>query len=324
VSDARLQVNLGGLRFANPVGLAAGFDKNAKAVAVWPALGFGFMEVGAVTAQPQQGNPRPRLFRLPKDGALVNRLGFNNEGAEAVRNRLMDLKAQGFVSKIPLGINIGRSRSVDNRDAVADYLFTFERLYLCGDYFTLNVSSPNTPGLRELQEKRYLEELLRAVQDKNGDLSRRLNVSPRPILLKIDPDMELSQVDEVAGVAETGKATAIIATNASAFLREKLSQPTREEGGLSGKPLQERSTAIIAHIYRSCGDRLPVIGSGGVFSAADAYEKIRAGACAVQVLTGLVYEGPSMVRRINRGLLRLLERDGFKRITEAVGSRFHS
>jgi len=321
VSDRRLHVEIGPLRFVNPVGLAAGFDKDGKAIGIWPAFGFGFMEIGAVTALAQRGNPKPRLFRLPEDEALINRLGFNNEGAEAIRARLEAVQKDGGRPKIPLGVNIGRSKVVETKDAAADFLLTFEKLYPYGDFFTLNVSSPNTPNLRDLQEKELLENLLEAIQAKNRELAGEEGSKGKPLFVKVDPDMDFAQLDELLEVLELQKVTAIIATNATAFLREKLSTRVNEPGGLSGRPLRERATSFIRHIYRATQGRLPIIGVGGIFTAEDAYEKIKAGATAVQILTGFVYEGPCAVKRINRGLLQFIERDGFKTISEAVGSQ---
>jgi dihydroorotate dehydrogenase len=318
VRDERLQVRLGSLTFFNPVGLAAGFDKNAKAIKSWPGFGFGFMEIGAVTARAQPGNLKPRLFRLPEDQALINRLGFNNEGADAIAARLAAAQKKGRL-KIPLGINIGRTKVVETKDAAADYLFTFERLYPFGDYFTLNVSSPNTPNLRELQEKGLLGELLDAIQTRNRELAKRLGVEEKPVLVKIAPDMEFSQLDDIIEASQSRKIAGIIATNATAFLRENLVSGVDEPGGLSGKPLRAKATSFIRHLYKTTQGRLPIIGSGGIFTAEDAYEKIKAGATAVQIYTGFVYEGPSAVKRINLGLLRLIEQEGFKNISEAVG-----
>jgi dihydroorotate dehydrogenase len=320
VSDRRLQVRLGSLKFSNPVGLAAGFDKNAKALKIWPGFGFGFIEIGTITARPQPGNPKPRLFRLPKDQALINRLGFNNQGAESISTGLQWLQKRGELPKIPLGINIGRSAVVETRNALQDYLFAFERLYLFGDYFTLNVSSPNTPGLRELQEKGHLMELLGGIQTKNRELARQLGTKEKSILVKVAPDLGFSQVDEILEALQSHKAGGIIATNTTALLREGLVSGIDEPGGLSGRPLREKATSFIRYIYSATQGRLPIIGSGGVFTAQDAYEKIRAGATAVQIYTGFVYEGPGAVKRINHGLLKLLDRDGFRDISEAVGA----
>ena len=320
VQDPRLRVKMGALSFPNPVGLAGGFDKNAVAVKTIAGFGFGFMEIGAVTALAQPGNPKPRLYRLPEDQALINRLGFNNEGAAAIAGRLRSLRSNAMPLKIPLGINIGRSKIVENKDAVADFISAFDQLYPYGDFFTLNVSSPNTPHLRELQERDRLQELLRAIQEKNVQLSARSRHTPKPILVKIAPDMEFSQADDIVGVAMSEKISGLIATNATAFLRETLVSRSQEPGGLSGKPLRALATSFVRHLYRAVGGKLPIIGVGGIFTAADAYEKIKAGASAVQIYTGFVYEGPAVVKQINQSLIRLMERDGFKSITEAVGS----
>jgi len=320
VDDARLVVQIGPLTFANPVGLAGGFDKNVTAPKMISAFGFGFMEVGAITAQAQPGNPKPRLYRLPEDDALINRLGFNNEGAAALAVKLDRLRARGGRPKIPLGMNIGRTKIVESKDAVADFLSCFETLFPHGDFFTLNVSSPNTPNLRKLQEKSLLRELLSAVQEKNRQLSARGNVGSKPLFVKIAPDMEFSQVDEIIEVVQQVKLTGIVATNATAFMREGLKSPNGPEpGGLSGRPITAMVTKFISHIYEITQGRLPIIGVGGIFNADDAYDKIKAGANAVQIYTGWVFEGPGAVKRINQGLLRLLERDGLKHISQAVG-----
>ena len=320
VEDDRLIVQIGPLTFPNPVGLAAGFDKNAVAPKTLSAFGFGFMEIGAVTAQAQPGNPKPRLYRLPEDQALINRLGFNNEGAAAIALKLERLRARGAMPGIPLGINIGRTKIVETKDAVADFLSAFEKLFSHGDFFTLNVSSPNTPNLRDLQERTLLKELLAAVQEKNRALATQSKIDPKPVFVKIAPDMEFSQVDEIIEVVEAAKLTGIVATNATATMREGLKSPaSREPGGLSGRPITRVVTTFISHICRATRGRVPVIGVGGIFNAEDAYDKIKAGASAVQIYTGWVYEGPGVVKRINRGLLKSLERDGLKQISEAVG-----
>jgi dihydroorotate dehydrogenase len=321
VDDTRLRVQIGPLNLANPVGLAGGFDKNALAPKTIAAFGFGFMEVGAITAQAQPGNPKPRLYRLPEDCALINRLGFNNEGAVAIAARLAQLRARGAWPKIPVGMNIGRTKIVETKDAVTDFLACFENLFPQGDFFTLNVSSPNTPNLRDLQAKNLLCELLSAVQEKNLALSGQAKIAPKPLFVKIAPDMEYAQVDEIIEVADAVKLTGVVATNATAFMREGLRSPNGPEpGGLSGRPITKMVTEFVAHIYSLTRGRIPIIGVGGIFDALDAYEKIKAGANAVQIYTGWVYEGPGAVKRINQGLLRLMERDGFKQISEAVGS----
>ncbi|MGZ8483902.1 MAG: quinone-dependent dihydroorotate dehydrogenase [Candidatus Binatia bacterium] len=320
VEDQRLVVKIGPLTFANPVGLAGGFDKNALAPKMLSAFGFGFMEVGAITAQAQPGNPKPRLYRLPEDDALINRLGFNNEGADAIAVKLDRLRARGGRPKIPLGMNIGRTKIVETKDAVADFLSCFEKLFAQGDFFTLNVSSPNTPNLRDLQEKSLLRELLSAVQQKNLQLAARAKIDPKAVFVKIAPDMEFAQVDEIIDVVEQVKLAGIVATNATAFKRAGLKSPNgAEPGGLSGRPITAMVTQFISHIYRTTRGRLPIIGVGGIFDAYDAYEKIKAGANAVQIYTGWIYEGPGAVKRINKGLLRLLQRDGLKHISQAVG-----
>jgi len=320
VRDARLQVRLGSLIFPNPVGLAGGFDKNAIAVRAVAGFGFGFIEIGAVTALAQPGNPKPRLYRLPQDQALINRLGFNNEGAAVIAARLKALRENGNPLKIPLGINLGRSKIVETKDAAVDYVFTFDKLYPYGDFFTVNVSSPNTPQLRDLHQRELLQGLLRAIQEKNYQLSSRFRTTPKPVLVKIAPDMDFSQADDIAEVAMSEKLSGIIATNATAFLRETLVSGSQEPGGLSGKPLRALATSFVRHLYRAVGGQLPIIGVGGIFSAEDAYEKIKAGASAVQIYTGFVYEGPAVVKRINQGLIRLMERDGFKSISAMVGT----
>jgi dihydroorotate dehydrogenase len=324
VQDDRLQVRVGPLVFPNPVGLAGGFDKNGVAVKTIAGFGFGFVEIGAVTALAQPGNPKPRLYRLPKDQALINRLGFNNEGAVAIAERLRTLRGNGAPLKVPLGINIGRSKIVETKDAVADFVSAFAKLYPYGDFFTLNVSSPNTPQLRDLQERDLLQGLLRSIQEKNHELGSRPGQTPKPVLVKIAPDMEFSQADDIVGVAMSEKISGIIATNATAFLRETLISRSQEPGGLSGKPLRALATTFVRHLYRAVSGQVPIIGVGGIFTADDAYEKIKAGASAVQIYTGFIYEGPAAVKRINLGLIRLLERDGFQSITEAVGAETRS
>ncbi|MGH7798213.1 MAG: quinone-dependent dihydroorotate dehydrogenase [Candidatus Binatia bacterium] len=320
VEDSRLRLRVGPLTLENPVGLAGGFDKNAIAPRTIASFGFGFMEIGAITAQAQSGNPKPRLYRLPEDDALINRLGFNNEGAAAIAAKVERMRARGGLPKIPLGMNIGRTKIVETKDAVADFLACFETLYFHGDFFTLNVSSPNTPNLRDLQEKNLLWDLLTAVQEKNRQLAARAQVEPKPVFVKIAPDMEFSQVDEIIEVVTSAQLTGIVATNATAFMRENLkSAKGREPGGLSGRPISAKVTSVVSHIYAVTRGQLPIVGVGGIFNAQDAYDKITAGASAVQIYTGWIYEGPGAVKRINQGLLRLLERDGLKQLSEAVG-----
>ena len=319
VADERLNVQLFGIDFPNPVGLAAGWDKNAIAVPIWSSFGFGFVEVGSITAVGQSGNPQPRLFRLKDDLALINRMGFNNDGAEKVAKRLEGFTRRRLLRRIPIGINLGKSRVTPIDRAVDDYLFSLERLYPFGDYFAINVSSPNTPGLRQLQDRGRLEELLAGVQEKNRGLAGALNDNPKPILVKIAPDLTEPQIDEVLSVVERWGVAGIIATNTTVS-REGLRTLVHEEGGLSGRPLRSRSTEIIRYIRCRTGGRLPTIGVGGILTADDAYEKIRAGASLVQLYTGLVYGGPGVVKRICKGLIELMEHDGVQSLGKIEGS----
>lgn len=305
VTDPRLRIEAFGCAFPNPVGVAAGFDKNGRLPHVLSSLGFGHVEIGGVTAEPQPGNPRPRLFRLPADRALVNRMGFNNEGADRVAARLSGLGSPD----VPLGINIGKSKQTPLAEAPADYAYTYERLAPYGDFFVINVSSPNTPGLRSLQDRGPLEAIIDALQDRGA----------APLLVKLSPDLSESGVAEAVSLAEDRDLDGIIATNTTTARPAGVSDPRRaEEGGLSGKPIEGRATELVAFVARRTD--LPVVGVGGVFTAADAYRKFRAGACLVQLYTGLVYRGPSIAREINRGLLALCERDGFDRVADAVGA----
>lgn len=308
VLDDRLKVTAFGVEFPNPIGLAAGFDKNAGAFPALGALGFGHVEVGTVTAMTQPGNPKPRMFRLPADEAIINRLGFNNEGAEEVEKRLASIKKPaGMV----LGINLGKSKATTLDAATADYLKSFRLLKPFGDYFVVNVSSPNTPELRKLQEKERLDELLGALQEQN----------PRqiPILVKIAPDLSPEQIDDVLGLIEKHKMAGVIATNTTIQRPELRTRRIEQQGGLSGRPLRDLADRCIRHIHKRTQGKVPIIGVGGVFTAEDAYEKLKLGATLVQAYTGFVYEGPCFAKRINEGLLRLMERDGVKQISEVVG-----
>ena len=310
--DKRLEVTRFGLTFPNPVGLAAGFDKNARAVPTWAALGFGHVEIGSVTAHAQPGNPKPRLFRLPNDEALINRMGFNNDGAAAVARRLGHLKNTRPL-EVPLGVNLGKSKVTSLDDAPSDYLTSLARLWSLADYFVINVSSPNTPGLRELQDKERLETLLETVTEYTA-----AQEVGKPILLKIAPDLTFSQIDEIVTLVLNYKLSGLIATNTT-IAREGLRTPIDETGGLSGRPVRERSVEVLEHLKARVGD-LPLISVGGVFSADDVYGRLRAGACLVQLYTSLVYEGPLLLKRLNEGVLERLERDGFSDIEEVIGS----
>ncbi|HZG51464.1 MAG TPA: quinone-dependent dihydroorotate dehydrogenase [Pyrinomonadaceae bacterium] len=316
-----------GLRFGNPVGLAAGFDKNGAAARELAALGFGFLEVGTVTHLAQPGNPQPRLFRLPAERALINRQGFNNDGAAALAARL----ARGGRPACVLGINIGKSRVVELAGATADYLASFELVHPHADYITINVSSPNTPHLRELQRADALAGLLGALQKRNEELSLRagqVGATPRrvPLLVKVAPDLEAADLEMIIDVARRTAIDGIIATNTT-IARENLSQTPAHvvsaigTGGLSGAPLRARSTEVIRALYRLSRGTLRIIGVGGIFNANDAWEKICAGASLVQLYTGFIYEGMTAARDINEGLAEILRREGFRTLDEAVGCR---
>ena len=309
--DPRLATTVCGITFPSPVGLAAGFDKAAQALWAWPALGFGFVEVGTVTAQPQPGNPRPRLFRLADDAGLVNRLGFNSPGADAVAKRLAAMRRRPY--PVPLGVNIGRSRAVGNESAPDDYAYSFDKLHAFADFLVANLSSPNTPGLRSLQARAAIVPLLDRLAARNRALGEK------PLFVKVAPDLTDEEMGEIVS-AIGGRAHGLVATNTT-VRREGLRGAARHEpGGVSGRPLSDLSTRVIRTLYRLTRGRVPIIGVGGIFNAHDAYEKIKAGAALIEIYTGFVYEGPAAPRRILRGLRDLLARDGFTSIAEAVGA----
>ena len=285
-----------GLRFENPVGLAAGFDKNAYLVDEYANLGFGFIEVGTVTPKAQAGNPMPRLFRLPKDEALINRMGFNNDGMFAMQKRLAARK-----SKVIVGGNLGKNKVTPNEEAEEDYCLSFETLFDDVDYFAVNVSSPNTPNLRALQEKEPLKKLLIRLQKLNQSKQK-----PKPILLKIAPDLTNEQLDDVIEIVLETNLAGIIATNTT-LSREGLKSSTElsnEMGGLSGRPLRERSTEVIAYLHDKSKGKIPIVGVGGIHSAEDAIEKLKAGACLIQLYSGFIYEGPGLIKEINQAILK--------------------
>jgi dihydroorotate dehydrogenase len=351
-TDSRLQQTLWNLPFTNPIGLAAGFDKDGIASGIWSSLGFGFAELGTVTFHPQPGNPQPRLFRLPEDSAALNRMGFNNQGAAILAARLQErwrrphnearsarekrekgrkggkIHNSQFTiqnspipnSPIPLGINLGKSKITPLEEAAADYLASFQLLKTLGDYFVVNVSSPNTPGLRSLQSAEQLRPILQALQQEN--------IEQKPILVKIAPDLAWDDIASVIELAQEYQLAGMIATNTTirrdGLKTQKIAATgnlvTAESGGISGAPVRARSTEVIRFIYKETQGQLPIIGVGGVFSAADAWEKITAGASLVQVYTGWIYEGPWMVRRILAGLGQHLTDQGFASIQEAVGT----
>jgi dihydroorotate dehydrogenase len=297
-SAPRLPVEVFGLKFPNPVGLAAGMDKQAVAVPIWEQFGFGFCELGGVTWHPQPGNPKPRMFRVVSDGALINRMGFNNPGAAAMAERLADWRARGQWPKHPVGINLGKSKITPLDKAADDYAMSLRALYSHGDFFVINVSSPNTPNLRQLQDKAALDEVLAAVQQVRRDHAAR-----KPILVKVAPDLSFEALDEIVELTAPREVDGIVATNTTITRPVSDCATYSESGGLSGAPLRARSAEIIRHLAKS---GLPIIGVGGIFNAVDAYEKLRAGASLVQLYTGLVYEGPGIAREIVVGLQRLV------------------
>lgn len=322
------------LPFANPLGLAAGFDKDGVAAGVWSNFGFGFAELGTVTLHAQPGNPLPRLFRLPQDQAALNRMGFNNQGAAALAARLSkkgqawrqethnspnSLASSQRLHAIPLGINLGKSKITPLEEAAQDYLGSFRLLQHLGDYFVVNVSSPNTPGLRSLQAADQLDPILSLLQQENQH--------QKPLLIKIAPDLAWEEIEAVLGLVETHRLAGIIATNTT-IRRDHLKTQTitatgqsvsAEAGGISGAPVRDRATEVIRFIYRQTQGRLPIVGVGGIFTAEDAWEKLTAGASLLQVYTGWLYEGPWMVQRILTGLVQKLEAQGLKHLSEIVG-----
>lgn len=346
----KLPVNLFGLTFPNPVGLAAGMDKNAEAVPAWAALGFGFSELGGVTWHAQPGNPQPRIFRAIPEEAIVNRMGFNNEGTPALAERLSHWRQSGRWPRHPVGINLGKSKITPLEKAAEDYANSFRVLRDLADFFVVNVSSPNTPNLRQLQDKKALDEILAALQELNGAppavssqwsrvSTNTLTGSPgavtvpdqepriteaKPILVKVAPDLSFEALDEILELAGPRRIAGIVATNTT------ISRPTTcdpatqrvygETGGLSGRPLRDRSTEVIRHLFRQTREKLPIVGVGGIFGPEDAWEKITAGASLVQIYTGLVYEGPELPKAIVHGLRERLTAKGFARLSEAVGS----
>jgi len=296
--DTRLQRTVFGVSFPNPVGLAAGFDKDARMIDALADLGFGFVEIGTITPKPQPGNPKPRLFRLRRDEALINRMGFNNEGVERAVHRLRRRKSRAIV-----GGNIGKNKVTPNSSAIDDYIACLDALYDHVDYFVLNVSSPNTPGLRELQEKEPLEQLLRSVKTRIATKAVQ-----KPVLLKIAPDLTEGQLDDIVVMLQSTGMDGVIATNTT-ISREGLLTPADEvarigAGGLSGKPLRERSTEVIRYLRQRLGPDFPIIGVGGIMSEDDAMEKLGAGANLIQLYTGFIYEGPALIGRINKRILQ--------------------
>jgi dihydroorotate dehydrogenase len=317
-TDQRLSQRLWGLHFPNPVGLAAGYDKNAAVPLVWPALGFGFAELGTITARAQPGNPKPRIFRLEQDEALINRLGFNNDGAETVAQRLKRTLPPGHSHLIPLGFNIGKSKVTPLDDAEKDYGVSLEQLFPFADYLVVNVSSPNTPELRKLQESERLGRLLETLQTRNRQLAERAKIAQKPLLVKIAPDLTDDEVREIARISQAVGIAGLIATNTT-ITRPPLRTGIKEDGGLSGKPLAARACEVLRVLYRAVDGKLPLIGVGGIFSAEDAYARICAGASLIQIYTGLIYQGPLFPRAVVRGLQTLMMKDRLSHLTEAIG-----
>ncbi len=310
-----LEQQLFGMTFAHPVGLAAGLDKNAVAVPVWASLGFGFLEVGTVTPVGQAGNDKPRLFRLPMDQALINRMGFNNAGSEAMLGRL-----QAFgKSSIPLAVNIGKNKSTPNEQALEDYMKCMSVLYDVADFFVVNISSPNTPNLRELQKSDELDQLLSGLCNHRKVLASTRGASVKPMLVKLAPDMTPEDLEVSIYTMRRHPVDGVIATNTT-LSRDGLQDRHRGEmGGLSGKPLTMKSTEVIRSIYRMSEGKFPIIGVGGIFTADDAYAKIKAGASLVELYSGLIYHGPTLASSISHELIQKLQQDGFEHISQAIG-----
>lgn len=316
-----LPTELFGLHFPNPIGLAAGMDKIGEAVPAWAAMGFGFAELGGVTRHAQPGNPKPRIFRAIADEAIVNRMGFNNDGAEALAEKLQEWRQLGRWPKHPVGINLGKSKITPLENAAEDYAHSFRVLRDLADFFVVNVSSPNTPNLRQLQDKVALAEIFTALRQVQNSDSR--HPSLKPILVKVAPDLSFEALDEILQLTGPGNIAGIVATNTTITRPESNDVVTQkvyaETGGLSGRPLRERSTEVIRHLYRQSRGQIPIIGVGGIFNADDAWEKIIAGASLLQVYTGLVYEGPLLVKDLVTGLRKRLAEAGLKTLAEAVG-----
>lgn len=334
VESPRLHQQAFGLQFPNPVGLAAGFDKNAVALPALAALGFGFLEVGTITARSQPGNPRPRIMRLPKHCALINSMGFNNDGAATVARRL----ARCRPLPVPLGVSLGKSRVTPLEDAIADYSVSMAHIYPYADYIAVNISSPNTPGLRGLQERRQIDTLLGALTRRSLALAAEHRRARVPLLVKVSPDLAAEVLDDLLDVCTTHAVDGIIAVNTtirrpgSDVRQRRMQTPdarrqasdAERPGGLSGRPLHTRALEVVSQIYRRTDGRLPIIGVGGIFSADEAYAMIRAGASLVQIYTALVYKGPAVVRAINHGLLRLMARDRVTSLAEVRGTACRS
>jgi dihydroorotate dehydrogenase len=317
-AGGRLSQTLMGLDFPNPIGLAAGYDKRALAAPTWPAIGFGFAEVGTITALAQPGNPRPRLFRLPADQALINRMGFNNDGAARTAERLLRWHRHGLRPRAPLGVNLGKSKVTPADDAPRDYAASLEQLWPVSDYVVVNVSSPNTPGLRDLQAIGPLGRILDALQEVNERIAAARGDLARPVLVKIAPDLAREDVDAAVDLACARGIAGVIVANTT-LARDGLASPpqlTGEQGGLSGAPLRRRCTDLVARVAARARGRLVIVGVGGIFSADDAWDTLAAGADLVQVYTGFVYGGPLWVRRLSAGLVERMDREDVRHVRD--------
>ena len=322
-SSPKMEVERFGIQFSNPVGLAAGMDKKAECLTAWPALGFGFAEVGGVTLHEQKGNPKPRMFRHWNSRSLINRMGFNNDGADKTANRMAKVKEKGNWPKIPIAINLGKSKITDNENAAEDYCGSIKKLWNYADFFVVNVSSPNTPNLRDLQTDEYLAALLEKCVQQNKDSAKEHNTSEKPILVKVSPDLTDEKLAIIARTARASGLSGIVATNTT-ISRPELDGKTgnkfvQESGGLSGKPLVKRSTEVIKLIYQETEGQLPIIGVGGISNADDAWEKIINGACLVQFYSAFVFEGPTVTKSIVKGLKRKLKQHSLDSLDQAVG-----
>ena len=318
-----LPTNNFSLDFSNPLGIAAGMDKNGSAVPAWQSIGYGFSEIGGVTLHEQPGNPKPRMFRASAEKALVNRMGFNNIGAHALQDKLKDWKDRGLWPDSPVGINLGKSKITKLESAPDDYSGSLEILWKHADFFVINVSSPNTLGLRELQQSEHLNSILSKCQKVNKAQSKKEGKDPRPLLVKIAPELDDNYLKEIIKLIKKHKISGIVATNTTIERPETDNKKCKniydEEGGLSGLPLKDRSTEMIRKIYNMTDGKVPIIGVGGIFTADDAWEKITAGASLIQLYTGLVFEGPAIAKNIVKGLKNRLKTEGYESINDAVG-----
>ena len=313
--DHRLEQTVWGLKFNNPLGMAAGFDKNGRVISPLFKMGFGFCEAGTITPRPQDGNPKPRVFRLIKDRAVINRLGFNNQGHEALAKRLMTRSHDGVLS-----INIGANK--DSTDRIADYVTGLKRFYEMADYFTINISSPNTPGLRDLQAPEELDNLLTRLSETRAQLMDEDDAAYRPMAVKLAPDIDESVLPAIIEQLTKHRIDAIVLTNTTLSRSGLVDQTTaKESGGLSGQPLFKRSTRMLAQVYQLTKGQIPLIGVGGVNSGETALAKMQAGASLIELYTGLIYEGPSLITRIKRALIKHCEENAYNHISQAIGSK---